>query len=257
MASALRSGDIPERWPSRARFGGGRRSASLTLRVISHASSDYWDRYFRAKREQGGDLDWGGRWTEPFVPWLRDASVHRILELGCGTGNDAARLARAGFEVTATDYSSEAITRAKKRFADCGVDFHVVDMAERLPFGQGHYDAVMSNVALHMFSDEVTRRLLAEVKRVLRRGGLLLLHVNSDADRELRAARRPVKLELEPNYVLEESGQTVRFFSDEYLRSVLADWSIQEMAHVEILDSATGRPFKRVWRVVATSEPRS
>ena len=86
-------------------------------------------------------------------------------------------------------------------------------MTERLPFADKQYDAVMSNVAAHMFSDEVTRRLLAEVKRVLRYGGLLLLHVNSEADRELRAPRRPVKLELEQNYVLEESGQTVRFFS--------------------------------------------
>ena len=179
-----------------------------------------------------------------------------MLELGCGTGNDAARLARAGLDVTATDYSLEAITRAKERFTDCGIDFEVVDMTKELPFGDEQYDAVMSNVAAYMFSDEVTRRLLAEVKRVLRHGGLLLLHVNSDADRELRAVRRPVKLELEPNYVLEESGQTVRFFSGDYLRSVLADWSIQEMAHVEILDSATGRPFKRVWRVVATSEFR-
>jgi SAM-dependent methyltransferase len=243
---------------SRACFGKEGRSASLTLQVISHASSDYWDQYFRAKREQGADLDWGGRWTEPFIPWLRDAAARRILELGCGTGNDAARLAHAGLEVTATDYSSEAITRAEERFEGCGIDFQVVDMTERLPFGDEQYDAVMSNVAAHMFSDDVTRRLLAEVKRVLRYGGLLLLHVNSDADRELRARRRPVKRELEPNYVLEESGQTVRFFSAEYLRSLLADWSIQEIAHVEILNNATGQPFKRVWRVVATSEfPRS
>jgi len=41
-------------------------------------------------------------------------------------------------------------------------------MTERFPFGDKQYDAVMSNVAAHMFSDEVTRRLLAEVKRVLR-----------------------------------------------------------------------------------------
>jgi ubiquinone/menaquinone biosynthesis C-methylase UbiE len=233
-------------------------AASLTLWVISHASSDYWDKYFRAKREQGADLDWGGCWTEPFIPWLRDSAARRILELGCGTGNDAARLARAGLEVTATDYSSEAITRAEERFADCRIDFQVVDMTERLSFGDKQYDAVMSNVAAHMFSDEVTRRLLAEVKRVLRYGGLLLLHVNSDADRELRAPGRPVKLELEPNYVLEESGQTVRFFSQDYLRSVLADWSVQEMAHVEIPNSATGRPLKRVWRIVASSEsPRN
>jgi SAM-dependent methyltransferase len=145
--------------------------------IISQASSDYWDQYFRAKREQGADLDWGGRWTEPFIPWLRDAAPRRILELGCRTANDAARLARAGLEVTATDFSYEAITSAKERFADCGIDFQVVDMTERLPFRDKHYDAVMSNVAAHMFSDEATRRLLAEVKRVLRCGGLLLLHV--------------------------------------------------------------------------------
>jgi len=67
-----------------------------------------------------------------------------------------------------------------------------------------------------------------------------------------------VKLELEPNYVLEESGQNVRFFSHDYVRSGLADWSVQEMAHVEIPNNATGIPFKRVWRIVATSEsPRS
>ena len=131
-------------------------------------------------------------------------------------------------------------------------------MSERLPFGDKQFDAVMSNVAAHMFSDEVTRRLLAEVKRVLRDGGLVLLHVNSDADRELRAPRRPVKVELEPNYVLEESGQTVRFFSRDYLRSILADWTVHEIVHVEIPNSATGRPSKRVWRIVATREsPRS
>lgn len=222
--------------------------------TISHASSEYWNRYFRAKRDRGADLDWGGRWTEPFIPWLQDAGASCILELGCGTGNDAARLARAGFNVTATDYSSEAIDRANRRFGDNGIDFRIVDMTERLPFRDQQFDAVMSNVAAHMFSDSSTRRLFAEVKRVLGRAGLLLLHVNSGADRDLRAARIAVKRELEPNYVLEESGQTVRFFSREYLRDLLAEWSIHEMLHIEILNSATGEPFKRVWRVVATNE---
>jgi ubiquinone/menaquinone biosynthesis C-methylase UbiE len=41
-------------------------------------------------------LDWGGLWTEPFLAPLREAGVRSILELGCGTGNDAARLTREG-----------------------------------------------------------------------------------------------------------------------------------------------------------------
>jgi SAM-dependent methyltransferase len=218
---------------------------------VSHAPAEYWDRYFRAKSEEGTDLDWGGRWTEPFIPWLNETSALTVLELGCGTGNDAARLARAGFNVVATDYSSEAIERAKERYAGIGIDFRIVDMSEPLPFGDRTFDAVMSNVSAHMFSDEVTRALFREIGRVVRRGGLVLLHVNSDADRLLREARRPVRSELEPNYVLEESGQTVRFFSRTYMLSILSGWEIRELADIEVPDADTGEPFKRLWRVVA------
>lgn len=218
---------------------------------MNHASSGYWDEYFAARLRAGTDLDWGGRWTEPFLTWLRSAGTRTVLELGCGTGNDAARLAELGYEVTGTDFSAEAIASASARFGDRGIAFEVVDMTEAMPFADEAFDAVMANVSLHMFSDEVTRRVFAEIARVLRHDGLLLLHVNSDADRELRALRRPVARELEPNYVLEEAGQTVRFFSRHYLLDVLEGWAVEELEHVEIAENETGAPFKRVWRVVA------
>jgi SAM-dependent methyltransferase len=130
-------------------------------------------------------------------------------------------------------------------------------MTERLPFDYHAFDAVMSNVSAHMFSDDVTRSLFREARRVVRTSGLLLLHVNSDTDRPLREARRPVNRELEPNYVLEESGQTVRFFSREYLLSVLSGWELQDLTHVEVLYADTREPFKRVWRVVAYRDASS
>lgn len=218
---------------------------------MSHAGSDYWDRYFVALDNAGSDLDWGGRWTEPFLQCLREAKVQTILELGCGTGNDAARLARMGFDVTATDFSAQAIKRASERFGSLGIMFRGVDMAEPLPFPSGSFDALMSNVSLHMFNDRQTRQIFREAARVVRPDGLLLLHVNSDADRSLREKRRLVSRELEPNYVLEESGQTVRFFSREYLDELLSGWRAIEVVHVEIEDADTGEPFKCVWRVVA------
>jgi len=218
---------------------------------MSYAGSDYWDRYFVALDKAGSDLDWGGRWTEPFLARLREAKVQTILELGCGTGNDAARLARMGFAVTATDFSTQAIKRASERFGSLGIAFRVVDMAQRLPFPSGSFDALMTNVAVHMFSDRQTRQIFKEAARVVRPDGLLLLHVNSEADRSLRERRRPVARELEPSYVLEESGQTVRFFSREYLDELLSGWRVIELVHVEIEDAETGEPFKCVWRVVA------
>jgi hypothetical protein len=88
---------------------------------------------------------------------------------------------------------------------------------------------------------------------VVRPRGLFLFHVNAHDDRPLRARRRAVARELEADYVLEEGGQTVRFFPRAYLLELLAGWEILELEHVEIADEHTGEPFKRVWRVAARS----
>jgi SAM-dependent methyltransferase len=217
---------------------------------VVYAGGKYWDSYFRELRDSGDDLDWGTRWVEPFLTPLQEAGVRSVLELGCGTGNDAARLAREGYSLTAIDLSTEAIERARNRFGS-GIDFRVADMAKPLPFQDGSFDAVMSNVALHMFPDRVTRAVFAEVARVIAQGGLFLFHVNALEDRPLRERRRPVARELEQDYVLEQDGQTMHFFSDVYLRELLQDWHKVRLDRVEIVDLKTGEPFKRVWRGVA------
>lgn len=219
---------------------------------IDYAKEAYWDGYFRRLSETGSDLDWRGRWTDPFVPLLRRSEAQDVLELGCGTGNDAARLAREGLHVIATDLSSEAVAQARKKYGDV-VDFQVADMATGLPFPDGSFDAVMANVALHMFSASITRAIFEDVRRLLRPGGLFLFHVNAQGDRLLRERWRPVLRELEPDYVLEEAGQTVRFFSRIDLADLLASWHVVMLDHVEILHERTNKPFKRVWRVVARS----
>src|SRR6202034_2644405 len=216
---------------------------------VTYAGAEFWDRFFRQRRESGNDLDWEGRWTRPFLMPLREAGARRVLELGCGTGNDAARLADAGFSVTAVDLSGEAIGRARGRFGSMA-RFVVADMTERLPFPDGVFDAVMSNVAMHMFPDRVTRAVFAEVGRLVRPGGLFLFHVNALEDRPLRARRLPAR-ELEPDYVAEESGQTVHFFSEAYLRELLAEWQQVQLAPVPVPHRKTGEPFKHVWRGIA------
>jgi SAM-dependent methyltransferase len=217
---------------------------------VDCSQKTYWDKYYRDLGERGSDLDWGGRWTAPFLPLLRAAGARDVLELGCGTGNDAARLAREGFHVVATDLSTEAVAAARQKYGDL-VDVRVVDMVAGLPFPEASFDAVMANVALHMFTDAVTRAVFADVRRVLREGGLFLFHVNADDDRPLRERRRPVQHELEPDYVLEEAGQAVRFFSRTYLDDLLTGWQVVMLDHLEIAHGRTSVPFKRVWRAAA------
>ena len=168
------------------------------------AQRTYWDEYYRGLDERGSDLDWGGRWTDPFLSMNGDL-----------------------------------------------VEFRTVDMAAGLPFPKSGFDAVMANVALHMFTDLVTRSVFADVRRVLRAGGLFLFHVNAHDDRPLRQRARPVLRELEPDYVLEEAGQTVRFFSRAYLDDLLTGWQVVMLEHLEIAHARPDVPFKRVWRVAA------
>ena len=216
---------------------------------MAYAGAEFWDRFFGQRRESGDDLDWGGLWTGPFLVPLREADVRTVLELGCGTGNDAARLAGEGYSVTAIDVSGEAIGQAKAKFGSMA-RFLVADITQRLPFPDGGFDAVMSNVAMHMFPDGVTRAVFAEVGRLVRTGGLFVFHVNALEDRPLRARSLPAR-ELEPDYVAEESGQTMHFFSEAYLRELLAGWQQVQLVPVAVPHRQTGELYKHVWRGIA------
>ncbi len=156
---------------------------------------------------------------------------------------------RRGLSVTAIDLSGEAIGQAQAKFGSM-VRFMVADITRRLPFPDGGFDAVMSNVAVHMFPDAMTRAVFAEVGRLVRTGGLFLFHVNALEDRPLRARSLPAR-ELEPDYVAEESGQTMHFFSEAYLRELLKGWHEVHLVPVPVPHRETGEPYKHVWRGIA------
>lgn len=196
-------------------------------------------------------MTWTGRACGPGHSWPRSGkrACGPYWSWDAGTGNDAARLAGEGYSVTAVDVSGEAIGQAQARFGSLA-RFMVADVTRRLPFPDGSFDAVMSNVALHMFPDQVTRGVFAQVGRLVRPGGLFVFHVNSLQDRPLRARALPAR-ELEPDYVAEQSGQTMHFFSEAYLRELLAGWQQVQLAPVPVPHRETGELFKHVWRGIA------
>jgi histidine triad (HIT) family protein len=218
---------------------------------MSHAPAQHWDRKFRTLHQSGSDLDWGNQWIAPFIEPLRQAGCRTILDLGCGTGNEVLNLSQAGFEMTGLDYSKVGIRRALSRAA-LQAAFVVADMTHPLPFCRASFDAVMSNVAAHMFSDRITRALFAEVRRVLCAQGLFLFHLNALEDRPFRAWRKPEVHEIEKNYILEQDGQTMHFFSEAYLLELLAGWQDVCLELVKLPgDARMGYPPKRVWRGIA------
>jgi SAM-dependent methyltransferase len=219
-----------------------------------YAPAIVWDTYHTAQITGGEGLNPQGWWVPGLLPFLATTQVQRVLDVGCGIGGDAVTLAQRGLSVTGMDYSQVALAHARAKAAATGVvvDFRQADMALPFPFVDEGFDAVMSNVAMHMFDDQTTRRIIGEMRRVVRTGGLLLLHVNSTEDmsyRETRLGRLRVQA-LESNFYREANGQTMHFFSEEYCRDILADWAILDLTHLQRRDEAD-TIFKCVWRCVA------
>ena len=98
------------------------------------------------------------------------------LEVGCGPGHLAARLAEHGLVVTGVDLDPAMIERARSNAARSSagsrLSFVAADVAN-LPFEDASFDVVVSTLSMHHWAD--ARAGLAEVARVLRPGGRALV----------------------------------------------------------------------------------
>lgn len=105
-----------------------------------------------------------------------DLAAKDVLEIGCGTGVHARLLAEAGARVTAVDLTPTAVELTRRRIGEHGltVDVREAD-AQALPFADASFDFVWSWGVVHHSED--TRRVVAEIARVLRPGGRLALMV--------------------------------------------------------------------------------
>ena len=106
-------------------------------------------------------------------------SGDRVLEVGCGTGAVAlAAKRRAGStgDVHGIDPSPEMIAAARRKahHAHAEVDFRL-GVVESLPFPDGSFDVVLSSLMMHHLPTDLKRPALAEIRRVLKPGGQLLV----------------------------------------------------------------------------------
>ncbi|MGC9369426.1 MAG: class I SAM-dependent methyltransferase [Paracoccaceae bacterium] len=98
----------------------------------------------------------------------------RVLDVGCGDGVLATRLAQDGARVSGLDASSEMIAAAQRRAKAAGVEIDLVEGdASNIPFSAERFDRVVS-VATLCFVDD-PHRPITEMVRVLKPGGRLIL----------------------------------------------------------------------------------
>src|SRR5262245_53202036 len=99
---------------------------------------------------------------------------HRVLDIGCGTGNLMLLVKRLHprAEVVGLDPDSKALARARRKAEARGFAVRFDrGFSDELPYAKASFDRVFSAFMLHHLALEVKEKTLREARRVVRSGG--------------------------------------------------------------------------------------
>lgn len=103
----------------------------------------------------------------------------QVLDVGCGSGNltlTAKRYVGASGSVFGIDASPEMIEVARRKAQRSGATaVFEVGLIENITYPDATFDVVVSRLVMHHLPDDLKRRGIAEIFRVLKPGGLLFL----------------------------------------------------------------------------------
>jgi SAM-dependent methyltransferase len=188
-----------------------------------------------------------GRYSASLAPQLADlagvAAGQRALDVGCGSGMLTRELVgRLGVgSVAAVDPSERFVDAVRGRFP--GVDVRRAT-AEELPFGDGEFDAALSQLVVHFMRDPVAG--LREMARVTRPGGAVAASVW-----DLAAGRAPISpfwraaVALDPNA---RSEMAVAGGRAGHLESLFAEAGLENVRGVEQASVVEHPTFEDWWQ---------
>ena len=135
-----------------------------------------WDKIFKK---------YGKFFTKPqedipkIVKLFKERGVKRVLDLGCGSGRHMVYLAKHDFEVYGIDISPQGIKIAREwlKKEKLKANLKVGDVYKKLPYQNDFFDAIISTQALHHNKIENIRKLIKEIERILKPGGLIFVTV--------------------------------------------------------------------------------
>lgn len=137
---------------------------------------DHYDAFAEAYA-RANDNGLFNRWyaRPAVVDLLGDVAGRRVLDAGCGSGPLIADLAERGASAAGFDASPAMIRLARERLGH-DADLKVADLTLPLPYDDESFDDAVAMLVLHYLED--WSRPLAELRRVLKPGGRLVVVVN-------------------------------------------------------------------------------
>lgn len=191
-----------------------------------HENRYAWDNVFRTK---------GRVFTRPhenmpaIASFLKARLATRILDLGSGTGRHLVYFARRGFKVYGIDNSSAGIKLARQWLRAEGLRAWLFcqDIRRRLPFPTRWFDAVIAVQVIHHGRLADIKRIVREIERVIKLGGLIFVTVPALRNQGLQFKR------IEPGTYVPldgpEKGLPHHYFTPRTLRAMFSHFDIQSL----------------------------
>lgn len=121
---------------------------------------------------------------------------HNLLDVGCGTGTlaiEASRRVAGGGRVAGVDPAPRQIARARSKARRAGVKAELqAGVIENLSFPDRTFDTVTSTLMMHHLPDDLRLQGLAEIARVLKAQGRLIL-ADFDSPEDGQASAQPAQ----------------------------------------------------------------
>jgi SAM-dependent methyltransferase len=131
-----------------------------------------------------------------------ELNAGRVLDVGCGTGENALYFVEDGFSVVGVDLSTRAIGAAKAKATErkLKVDFRIAN-ALSLDFKNDYFDNAIDSGLFHTFNDSSRVDFAREIARVLKTGGKYFMLCFSDKEpTNWGGPRRISKQEIETTF---------------------------------------------------------
>jgi SAM-dependent methyltransferase len=192
---------------------------------------------------------YGGQPSAPAIDAatvFRNAGANDVLELGSGHGRDALFFAQQGFAVQALDFSATGLRQLREAAHALGVGERISttvhDVRQALPLPDASVDGVFAHMLLCMaLSTEQIHAVVAEVRRVLRPGGVFVYTVRHTGDAHYGAGTP------HGDDIFENGGFAVHFFTRDLVDALADGWTLIDVHAFE----EGGLP-RRLWRITET-----
>jgi ubiquinone/menaquinone biosynthesis C-methylase UbiE len=216
--------------------------------------SSYWDQRYKRDSEYRSFHPW------PFVVAFVKNNANRknkspglkILEVGCGSGNNLIFAAQEGHEVFGIDSSPEIINYAKRVFKERGLGgtFLMSDFTT-IGFPDETFDLIFDRCSLTFASKEEFCLASKEISRVLKKDGEFLFNPLSD-----RCSSFDGNPDADGRYSNITKGSIDKnvnplFYSATNVRELIGHgWQIKEMKHIEELTIEPYASIHAEWRII-------